>query len=297
MLAEEGVILMPSSEAYERLEWTRTYFDKKPEEGYFIWVKKQINHPVSTCIAISSPKVYQDMRNLVIVENNVNAYVYSICNAVKPNLHGSHTGYTKIILRENSQLNLLQFHKWGENDEVLSSTEFILEKGTILKSLYKCSTPPRKLKVESKTLQKFGSSTDLEIAVLAKNGDVEIHDSIFLKEDKSSGITKLRMVADENSRILSHSKIVAEGAGRGHVDCMALLLSANSSVNSIPELLNNNKNAVLTHEASIGKVSEEELNYLRSRGLTEDEAVNFIVTGFLGEPVVYKSSFPQKENM
>jgi Fe-S cluster assembly scaffold protein SufB len=40
---------------------------------------------------------------------------------------------------------------------------------------------------------------------------------------------------------------------------------------------------VLTHEAAIGKISEEELNYLRSRGLSKDEAVNLIVTGFLGE--------------
>jgi len=94
---------------------------------------------------------------------------------------------------------------------------------------------------------------------------------------------KLRMISDENSKISSHSKIVARGGGKGHIDCMGLLLSESSFINSTPELVNANKNAVLTHEAAIGKISEEELNYLRSRGLSKDEAVNLIVTGFLGE--------------
>ena len=296
ILAEEGIILMPSPEAYEKLDWIRDYFDEKPEEGYFTWIKKQVNHPISTCISISSSNVHQNLRNLIIVEKNVKAEVYSICNAVKPSLYGKHVGHSKIILKENSALDIKQSHKWGIEDDVHSSTEFILEKGATLSSSYKCLTPPKKLKIESKTSLDSRSSANLETALLAKNGDAKMHDSIFLKGDGSSGIVKLRMVSDENSRILSQSKIVATGAGRGHIDCMGLLLSKNSIINSIPELLNNNKNAVLTHEASIGRMSEEELNYLRSRGLTEDEAINLLITGFLGEATAYRQFLPLKES-
>jgi Fe-S cluster assembly scaffold protein SufB len=64
---------------------------------------------------------------------------------------------------------------------------------------------------------------------------------------------------------------------------MGLLLAEDSSINAIPELVNNHKDASLTHEASVGKISEEVLNYLRSRGLTEDQAIDLIVSGFLGE--------------
>jgi len=288
MLAEKGVILLPSPEAYEKMEWTREHFGQKPVEGYFIWVKKQVSYPISTCIAISSPEVYQKPRNLVIVEKGVKAEVYSICNAVKPNLSGKHVGYSKIILRENSTLKIRHFHKWGRTDEVSSVLDFLLEKGATAFSFYKSLAPPEKLTVENRTVLDAYSSANFETSVLAKNGEVKLYDSIFLNGEKSSGIVKLRMVSGENSKILSHSKIVAEKAGRGHVDCMGLLLSENSSIDSIPELLNSNKNAVLTHEASIGKVSEEELNYLRSRGLTEDEAINLIVTGFLGEALAYR---------
>lgn len=283
MLAEKGVTLLSSPEAYKKLEWTRDYFGQKPVEGYFIWVEKQVGYPISTCIAISSPKVYQNPINLVVLEKNIKAEVYSICNAVKPNLYGKHVGYSKIILKENSTLKIRHFHKWGKNDNISSSLDFLLKKGAKAFSFYKCLTPPKKLKIENKTVLDDYSSINFETSVLAKNGEAEMYDSVFLNGEKSSGIIKLRMVSDVNSRISSHSKIIAKGAGKGHIDCMGLMLSKSSSINSIPELLNNNKNAILTHEASIGKVSEDELNYLRSRGLTEDEAVNLIITGFLGE--------------
>ena len=68
---------------------------------------------------------------------------------------------------------------------------------------------------------------------------------------------------------------------------MGLLLSEKSSINSMPELYNKDMNAVLTHEASVGRISEEELNYLRSRGLTENETISLIVTGFLGETFTF----------
>ena len=115
-----------------------------------------------------------------------------------------------------------------------------------------------------------------------------MHESTFLNEEKSNSISRLRMIADKNSRISVHSKMVANAAGKGHLDCMGLLLDGKSTINAVPELLN--KNATLTHEASVGKISEEVLNYLRSRGLREEEAIDLIVAGFLsGEaPFTYK---------
>ncbi len=76
---------------------------------------------------------------------------------------------------------------------------------------------------------------------------------------------------------------------------MGLLLDGNSSIDAVPELLNKNKDATLTHEASIGRISEEELSYLRSRGLTEDEAIGLIVTGFLGEEEIILEEYGSSE--
>jgi len=281
ILAEKGVIVLSSREAYKEFTWTRDYFEHKPEDGYFIWIKKPINHPLTTCIAISSPKVSQNPRNLVVIERNVEAEINSVCNAVKKNLCGSHVGRSKVVLKENSGLKIRHFHKWGGGDVVGSSIEFSLGKRARLFHTYRCLAVPEKLETENKTFLASYSSANFEMAVLAKDGHVDIHDSTFLNGEKSSGISRLRMIADENSTILAHSKMVANAVGTGHLDCMGLLLAEESSINAVPELLNKNKDAMLTHEASVGKISEEVLNYLRSRGLTEDEAIDLIVAGFL----------------
>ena len=289
---EKDVIIFSSPEAYNRFKWTREYFKKKPEEGYFIWVKNSINHPLITCISISSKNVSQNPINLVVIEKDVKAEIYSICNAVKKNLCGNHVGYSKVIAKENSRLKMKHFHRWGKRDTVSSSVKFFLEKGAELSHNYKCLEVPMKLKMENNTYLEESSSANFVITVLAKDGEVEVYDSIFLNGKESNGISRVRMIGDKKSRINAHSKIVANDAGTGHLDCMGLLLADGSSINAIPELVNNHKDASLTHEASVGKISEEVLNYLRSRGLTEDQAIDLIVSSFLGEeePIAIEGS-------
>ena len=133
---------------------------------------------------------YQNPTNLVVMDKDITAEIYSICNATKPILNAKHKGYSKVILKENSMLKMKHFHSWGKNDYVLSSIEFILERGK-LSSFYKCLNPPEKFRIESKTTLDNESPADFETAVLAKNGEIEMHDSLFLNR--------------ENSKISSHS--------------------------------------------------------------------------------------------
>ncbi|MCK4492111.1 MAG: SufD family Fe-S cluster assembly protein [Candidatus Altiarchaeales archaeon] len=287
VLAEKGVTIMSSPEAYRKFRWTWDHFRREPEEGYFIWVKKQIDHPLTTCIAMSSPKVSQNPGNLVVIEENIKVEIHSVCNAIEENLRGEHVGHSKIIVKENSELKMRHLHSWGKRDLVESGLEFLLGKGAGLSHTYKCLSVPRRLKIENITFLDSRSSANSETVVLARGGEVDLHDSTFLNGEESGGVMKLRMIADKGSRISSHSRMIANNAGKGHLDCTGLLLDEKSVIDSVPELLNKNKKAILTHEASIGRISEESLNYLRSRGLTEDEAINLIVTGFLGEDALF----------
>lgn len=287
---QEGVIIWPSRQAYNELEWTREYFEQEPSEGYFIWVKEATARPLTTRISICSPQISQHPRNLVVLEENVEAEINGVCNATKRYLYGSHVGRSKIVLKENSRLKIRHFHKWGKEDSVSASIDFFMEKGARLSHSYKCLAAPKTLKMETNAFLESYSSANFEVVILAKGGEVDMREANFLNGEKSNAITRIRMVSDKGSRITSHSKMVGNGAGTGHLDCMGILLAEDSSINAIPELINRNNGASLTHEASVGKISEENLNYLRSRGLAEDEAIDLIVTGFLGEekPMIIK---------
>ncbi len=296
----EGTTILPSPEAYRRFKWTKEYFNEKPKEGYFIWARKSSDRPLITRISISSKNVSQNPANLVVIEKDVKARIYSICNAVKKDLCGNHVGSSKIILKENSRLVMNHFHRWGKEDRVNSGLEIFLGNGSEISDVYKCLEVPMRLNMENNIYLEEGSSANLVMTILAKHGEVKMHDSTFLNGRGSRGISRIRMIGDEKSRIVAHSRMIANDAGTGHVDCMGLLLAEDSSINAIPELVNNNKDASLTHEASVGKISEEVLNYLRSRGLTEDQAIDLVVAGFLGEedPIVIEGQvIPLKSYM
>jgi hypothetical protein len=71
------------------------------------------------------------------------------------------------------------------------------------------------------------------------------------------------------------------GGVKGHLECRGLMLDPLSEIYAYPQLRSISPDADLTHEAAIGKIEEEKLHYLMSRGLREDEATSMIARGFL----------------
>jgi hypothetical protein len=68
---------------------------------------------------------------------------------------------------------------------------------------------------------------------------------------------------------------------KGHLECRGLILGDKGSIHAIPELKGNRAGVDLSHEAAVGKIAEEEVEYLMARGLTRDEATAAIIRGFL----------------
>ncbi len=68
---------------------------------------------------------------------------------------------------------------------------------------------------------------------------------------------------------------------KAHLECRGLILSDRGVVHAIPELEGHAKDVDMSHEAAVGKIAQDEIEYLMARGLTEDEATSTIVRGFL----------------
>ena len=277
----EGITILPSPEAWERFGWTKKWFERKPEEGYFIWIKKQIDFPLATCITIASPKISQDLTNLLVVEKGIRARANVVCSAAKNNLCGTHKAQGKLILKANANLQYNHFHRWGKKDFVRPDYEFILGENSRLVYTYKNLFPPENLELKTIVHSGKNSSCNLNFVINGLNSKIGLEDIVFLEKEKAQGLVKLRLVGRKNSQIKAISKIIAKAPAKGHLDCQGLLADKNSVITLIPELICEHQKAQITHEASIGKIEEEQLNYLRMRGLSEKEAINLIVNGFL----------------
>lgn len=103
---------------------------------------------------------------------------------------------------------------------------------------------------------------------------------VELNGDNSSAHVTSRSVAKDNSNQVFLANIKGNAKCAGHSECDAIIMD-NATVKAIPEILANNVNANLIHEAAIGKIAGEQLTKLMTLGLTEKEAEEWIVNGFL----------------
>ena len=279
-LTKEAEVL-PADLAWKKYIWTRKYFKKKPGHGYFIWLKKQPRNPLFTCISIGHQNIKQELQNLLILEKGVKTRIQGICNALKKNLAGIHQAKGKVVLKENCVLQYNHLHSWGEKDLIDADYEFFLEKNSQLDYTYKTLFSPQSLKIKTRFNLLEGSTAKVTLIGDCRQGKTEIEETLILRQKRSSGVVKLRLAGRGSSKIFARSRIIAKAESQGHLDCQGILLDNDSAISFTPKLICQNKKAQLTHEASIGRISEEALTYLRMRGLSEEQAINLIVSGFL----------------
>jgi len=277
----KGTIILPSPLAWEKFAWVKKLFKVKPKEGYFVWVKEQTDYPLMTCLTLALPKASQNLTNILVVEKNIKARANVLCNSIKNNLCGTHKAKGKLILKEGASLEYNHVHKWGEKDFVSPDYEFFLEKGVKLTYNYQNLFPPETLNLITSFHNKKNASGQMNFVINGVNSKISLKEEIFLEGENAQGVLKLRLVGKKNSQIEAKSRVLALAPAKGHLDCQGLLVDEKSKISLSPEIVCQNRLAQVTHEASIGKISEEELNYLRMRGVSEKEAIDLIVAGFL----------------
>lgn len=97
-------------------------------------------------------------------------------------------------------------------------------------------------------------------------------------------------------KIIARGYISGEYPGvKAHLECKGLLLSKKGNIHAIPELEGKTLDLDMSHEAAVGKIAQEEIEYLMARGLSEQEATSLIIKGFLSLDIVGLPENLQKE--
>ena len=276
-----GSEVLTAPEAWDKYEWTHQYFVEKPTEGYFIWIKEQPACSLLSCVTLDKPGVKQQLSNLTVIEAGITVDMSGTCDSVEVKKERSHQAKGKLLIKEGASLFYEHYHSWSKNDQVATNYEFFLEEGASLEYNYRVQKAAKAMQLQAKFHLGKDSKSALNILADCEDVNLSIHDTNIIEGEGASAISTLRIVGRSGAKVKARSKIDAQAAGKGHLDCDALMLDNSADVVLVPELLCRNKDAQITHEASIGKVSDEQIIYLRSRGLREDEAVDLIVRGFL----------------
>ena len=299
-LKDKNVELMSTRKALQKYEWLKEYSWKlvavdtdkytaktylEDADGYFIRVPpgKKSSMPVQTCLLLGSDRAFQTVHNIVIVEEGASLDIITGCTAKKEVEEGLHLGISEMYVKKGATLNFTMIHNWAEQIGVRPRTVIHVEEGGTYVSNYVCLKPVRSVQTyPTVKLEGEGAVTRLNTIAIAHSGSELDLGSRAVFNAPGTKAELISRTITIGGKIVARGEMIGNAKGaKGHLECKGLVLTDKGSQLAIPILEANVDDVELTHEAAVGKIAKDQVEYLMARGLNEDEAVGMIVRGFL----------------
>ncbi len=301
MIKQEGLEIMPLSQARQKYDWVENYlwnavpvdtdkFTARSElevyEGYFIRALPgvKITAPVQSCLLLKKSKSVQNVHNLIIAEEGSEMHIITGCAAPSSVERSLHLGISEFYIKRNAKLSFTMVHNWSEKTLIRPRSAAIVDENGIFVSNYVILSPLRSIQTFPRVrLVGLYAKTELNSVV---NGvgesEYDIGGAVSLEARRATGKVVSRSIATDKAHIIARGDLVGLNEDtKARLECDGLLLSSQASIRAIPMLDARVEGAELSHEATVGKVGAEQLNYLMSRGLGKEEATSLIVSGFM----------------
>ena len=258
--------------------------------GSFIYVPKNVSVeiPLQAYFRINAQSMGQFERTLIVAEEGSNIHYLEACSAPLYTKNSLHSAVVEIYVKKNAKVQYTTIQNWSNNVyNLVTKRAFVKEEGS-MRWLDGNIGSKVTMKYPSGVLQEKGAKLEvLSFALASKN---QIQDAggkaIHLAPYTSSSIISKSISQNGGKSIFRALTKMAKNAKKSktHMRCDALMLDDNSKAETFPSFQIDENDVVATHEATVGKIGREQLFYLMSRGLTEEEATKMIVSGFL-EPI------------
>ncbi len=259
--------------------------------GTFIYVPEgvKVELPLQAYFRMNAQKGGQFEHTLIILDKGAELHYIEGCSSPRYQQNSLHAGCVEIFVGEGAAMRYSSIENWSKNVYNLNTKRALVDKnatmiwvsgnmGSKTTMLYPCSV-----------LRGEGARSDSLGIAFAGAGQVQdvgakaIHAAPHTKSTiHSKSISKDGGIASYRGLV----KILPKAAGSTtSVICDGLLLDEKSVSNTIPELKIENNDVDAAHEAKVGKISEEVIFYLQSRGISEEAAIQMIVAGFI-DPII-----------
>ena len=302
-VAAQGVIYTDLESAMhgEYAEMIRTHFMHlvKPNDhkfaalhgavwsgGSFVYVPKgvSVEIPLQSYFRLNAPGAGQFEHTLIIVDEGAQLHFIEGCSAPKYNVANLHAGCVELFVGKNAKLRYSTIENWSKNMYNLNTKRAVVEEGGTIEwvsgsfgshvsYLYPMSILKGKgARMEFTGITFAGKGQNLDTGAKVVHSAPDTSSYINTKSiSKDGGISTFRssVVIGKNAE---HSKAA--------VSCQSLMLDEISRSDTIPAMDVRTCNADVGHEAKIGRISDDAVFYLMSRGISEEDARAMIVSGF-----------------
>ncbi len=306
-VAEQGVVYtdMESALTGEYADMVRSHFMKlvPPSDhkfaalhgavwsgGSFVYVPKgvRVDIPLQSYFRLNAKGAGQFEHTLIIVDEGADLHFIEGCSAPKWNVANLHAGCVELYVGRNARLRYSTIENWSKNMYNLNTKRALVEEGARMEWV-SGSFGSHVSYLYPTTILK-GAHADCEYTGITFAGKGQNLDTgcrmVHLGEHTSSLVTTKSLSKDGGINTFRSAVEVMRTArhAKSSVDCSSLMLDSVSRSDTIPVMDIRTQECDIGHEAKIGRISDETVFYLMSRGISEEEARAMIVAGF-ADPV------------
>jgi Fe-S cluster assembly protein SufB len=259
--------------------------------GSFIYVPKgvKIEFPLQAYFRINAESMGQFERTLIIVDEGAQVHYVEGCTAPMYTTESLHSAVVEIVVNKHARCRYTTIQNWANNIYNLVTKRAMAYEGALMEWIDGNLGSRLTMKYPAVYMMEPGARGEILSIAFASQG-----------QHQDAGAKLVHCAPDTSGRIISKSISknggrasyrglvkVERGAkrARSNVVCDALILDSKSRSDTYPYIEVDEQNVQLGHEASVSRISEEQLFYLQSRGMSEAEASTMIVSGFI-EPLV-----------
>ena len=298
--SQPGLEILPIKEALQKYDGLKEYYwqlvsveaDKytaaaelELDNGYFIRALPgaRITQPVEACFYIRTEGMAQHVHNIVIAEPGSQMHIITGCTTHPGVNSGLHLGISEFFVKKGAQLTFTMVHNWAENVHVRPRSAIVVEEGGVYMSNYIILKPVKSVQMyPSVRLVGEGAVARLNSVVVAHPGsELDLGGKVVLEAPHTKAEVIARTVTTGGTAIARGHLIGKVPQVKAHLECRGLILAKKGIMYAVPELTGEVAGVEMSHEAAVGRIAQEEIEYLMARGLTEDEAASTIVRGFL----------------
>ena len=296
---QKGLEVISLSAARKKYDWLEHYLWKAVKvdsdkytaqvelehtDGYLIrslpGVKTAL--PVQACLYLGHKKLAQRVHNIVIAEPGSELHIVTGCSS-HPMSAGLHLGVSEFYIRKGARLTFTMIHNWAPEVEVRPRSAAIIEQDGVFMSNYLAMKQMRSLQTYPTAVCAGPNSTVRfnSVLVAQPGSNMDVGSRAILDSSGAKAEIVSRTISTGGD-IIARGDIQGNAAEvKGHLECRGLILGEKGTIHAIPELVGRRAGIDLSHEAAVGKIAEEEIEYLMTRGLSRDQATAVIVRGFL----------------
>ncbi len=262
----------------------RAFESSRRPFGVFTWVHDgaKLTRPLQSFELMTVPQERQFVHSVTVIGEGADVDCLSGSGVTAKLTHGKHVSISETFIGKGARVRSLSVERWGREMEVHSYDATKVGEGAVASSVSVAVSHIRKHVSTSWTEVAAGGVESAHVVVFAPKGTHrEMHNTTDLLGEGAHAEQIARMVSDGGD-IVNSSTLIGDAAGcSGFLECDGLMLSAEGSIDSVPSLRARTDRAELSHEASVGMVDAEKVDYLMALGMDEDAARDLIVQGFL----------------